>query len=323
MLKIAVFGTGGVGGIFGGLFARAGHTVHFIARGAHYEEIRAKGLRVETPQGQFLISPTTSASQVSQDAQEAAKQSGPFDLVLVCVKAWDLPKAAQAIRPLVGPKTVILPLQNGLEATEILLRHYPQEQVLRGFCAVMSYVAAPGVIRQVGKLPFLCLGELSPPHVSSRIQKLNQELAVEGITLVTPENLLAQQWQKFIFISSLAAVTSASRLPSGPLLQVPETKNLLKRAFEEVVALGKASAAPVLDRAADLAMKSVEEMPYEGTTSMQRDFQAGRRTELETFSGYVLREARKLGVPTPIHEFCYAILLPHELIAQKLISGPG
>ena len=309
MLKIAVFGTGGVGGIFGALFGKAGHEIHFIARGKNLTAIQSRGLRVLSSQGNFELQP----KQVTSASQEV----GPSDLVLVCVKAWQLREARKELGALIGTDTLILPLQNGVEASEFLSEAYPENQILRGFCAVISYLEAPGTIRHIGIPPYICFGELKAPHVSSRIQDLGRRLSVPGLVLETPTNLLTQQWQKFLFISSLAAITASTRLTAGTLRNIPESRNLIQEAMNEVVAIGKAKGISFPSDAVEKAMSRVDEMPFEGTTSMQRDFESGNRTELETFSGYITREGKKLGVPTPVHKTCYALLLPHELKAQQ------
>ena len=319
MLKIAVFGAGGVGGIFGAFLARGGHNVHFIARGEHFRTLRSRGLEVRTPSGHFHLrrdkndlGRNEAQIEVSETTTDAQSRGQAFDLVLVCVKAWQLAEACTQLAPLVGKKTLILPLLNGVEAAAILRRSFPDtadhSPVLNGFCAVISYIQSPGTIEQVGLPPYLCLGEVDAPHVSERILELKRELSVTGIRVEAPENFLAQLWQKFIFISSLAAVTSAARLPAGPLREWAETRNLIAEAMGEVVALARARGVSILENSVQKAMQRLDEMPAQGTTSMQRDFQGGRPTELETFSGYITREAQKLGLVTPVHRVCYALL---------------
>lgn len=310
MLKIAVFGTGGVGGIFGALFSRAGHQVHFLARGEHLRVMQSKGLRVLGTAGEFEVRPLLA----SETAKEAAKKSGPFDLVMICVKMGQFESACEAIAPLVTEQTLILPLQNGVEATDILVRKYSRSQILRGFCAVISYIEAPGVIRQMGTDPYLCFGELEAPHVSQRILRLKSELSTPGVgaILETPENLHSLQWQKFLFISSLAGLTSLTRLPVGPLRSCSETREILSEAMTEVVAIANAKGITLRSDAVEFALKQVDQMPESGTTSMQRDFAAQRPTELETFSGYLFREGQRLNVPTPIHRLFYFLLLPQQ-----------
>jgi 2-dehydropantoate 2-reductase len=313
-LKIAVFGTGGVGGIFGAQLAQAGHSVHFIARGLHAQAIRTSGLHVKSDTGDFTITP----APISESASDAAQKSGPFDLVLVCVKAWQLPEARNAIGPLITAQdapTLLLPLLNGIEAVDYLAESYSERHVLRGFCAVISYIDSPGVIRQFGARPSLSFGEMRAPFVSERIRTLANQLSVPGIALTTPADLLTQQWMKFIFISSLAGITSLTRLTAGQLRHFPPTRRLIESAVDEVIGLAKKMNVPISDSARSQTLAKLDAMPAEGTTSMQRDFAASRRTELEAMSGYVCRQGQKLGIPTPTHQLCYDLLILHERAA--------
>lgn len=310
-MKIAVFGAGGVGGIFGAIYAKHGHEVSFIARGEHLKAMQANGLQVKSPKGEFSIN--------SVVATEDPTQIGPVDLVIVSVKTWQLPQAREQIAPLVGAQTLILPLLNGVDASEFLSEVYPSSQVLRGLCAVVSYVESPGVIRDVGADIFFAVGE-NDNKKSQRVIDLAKQLDVPEIKTNVPEDMIAAQWQKFVFISSAGAITSLSQMPSGVLKTLPKTRALLERAMKEAAQVAWALGVKLDPNAIARGMALIDRSPKEATTSMQRDFAAGRRTELESFSGYLVRQATQLGVEVPIHQTCYDLLTPLELKAQgKLI----
>jgi 2-dehydropantoate 2-reductase len=313
-MKIAVFGTGGVGGLVGGLLAAEGrHEVHFIARNQHLVALQSKGLAVKSTSGDFHL------ARVLATGDPTA--IGSCDLVLVCVKTWQLAEAREKLKPLVDKNTLILPLENGIDATDFLSQTFPPNQVLRGLCAMVSYIEAPGVIRHSGPDPFMAFGEsdsrVTPqePKVA-RLQKLFDAFCTPRIRLKLPEDILASQWQKFLFIASFGVVTSLVRLPIGLVRGVPKTRQLLEKAMQEVAAIGRALQVALPADAVTRGLALVDEMPADGSTSMQRDFAAGRRTELEAFSGTVCRKGLELGIPTPVHSTCYDLLLPLELKAQ-------
>lgn len=297
MLNIVVFGTGGVGGIFGGFLARSGHAVQFIARGEHLQAIQTRGLQIKTPQEDWVV--------------QTANHLSSVDLILVCVKAWQLPETREQLLSFISEKTVVLPLQNGVNSSEYLAEKISPSQILRGFCAVFSYIEAPGVIRYSGPPPYLCFGEMDNRQ-SKRTQRLLEELSTPGIVVETPDDILARQWQKFLFISSLAAVTSVTRLPIEPLRTTLETRSLIEEAMREVFRLAIAKGIKLPNDAVSIGMNFMDEMPPQFTTSMQRDFAAGRRTELNSFSSYIAREGNRLGISTPVHRICSQLLFPFD-----------
>jgi len=310
-MKIAFIGIGGLGGYFGGRLAKAGNDVVFIARGATLEALRKNGLRVESPLGDFAL------PQVR--ATEDPRSAGQVDAVFVTTKAWQVPEAAQQIRSLVGPETVVVPLQNGVEAYDQLAAALGPEHVLGGMCHVIVMVASPGVIRHMGMNPLITIGEWNNAR-TPRLDGLVECLRAAGLETRVPENIQIALWEKFEFIASFGGVGGVTRAPIGVMRSVPETRSLLERALREIVGLAHACGVPVPEESVTNTLKFMDSLPPEGTASMQRDLAAGRPSELEAQSGAVVRLGRARNYATPVHEFIYNALLPGELRAQGKIS---
>ncbi len=302
-MKIAIFGSGGVGGYFGARLAQHGHEVHFIARGAHLKAILEKGLRVES----FLGDVHIPHAQATDDPAGI----GPVDAVLVGVKAWQVPEAAEMTRPLVGERTLVLPLQNGVDAPDQLAAVLGKAHVLGGMCKISAFIAEPGVIRHAGVIPYIALGELDNRR-TSRVETLHAALTGAGIEAEIPENIQAAMWGKLTFIAPFSAVGAAVRLPAGAWRHLPPTRALLTEAMQEVVRVGQAQGVPIDERAVQNALAFVDSLGEGVTASMQRDIMEGRPSELEAQVGAIVRRGRERGVPTPANAFLYAVLLPQE-----------
>jgi 2-dehydropantoate 2-reductase len=218
-LRIVVFGTGAVGGYFGGRLAQAGEEVHFIARGRHLAAIRERGLRVSSVEGDFLVRPARVTDEPSA--------LGSSDVVLLGVKAWQVPQAAEAMRPLVGERTVVVPLQNGIEAPDQLAAVFGVSRVLGGLCRILAYLESPGHIRHAGVAPYIAFGELDPSG-SSRAEALRRVFAgARGVTAEVASDIRAAMWSKFMFIAALSGVGALTRAPIGVIRSQPETRRLL------------------------------------------------------------------------------------------------
>ncbi len=307
-MRIAVFGAGAVGGYFGGRLAEAGDEVIFIARGAHLQAMRDHGLRVDSPKGDFVVQP----AQATPDPA----QVGAVDVVLVGVKAWQVPEAAQAMRPLIGQNTFVVPLQNGVEAPAQLSAVLGAQHVVGGFCRVGSLIVGPGHIRHLGVDPFVAFGELDG-HVSKRVEQLHQAFArAVGVTVEIPSDIQAAMWEKFLFIAPYSGVGAVSRAPAGVLREVPETRHLLEEAMREVYAVARARRIALSEDIIGKAMAFVDRLPPDGTASMQRDIIEGRPSELASQNGAVVRLGREAGVATPVHGFIVRSLWPLELRAR-------
>lgn len=308
-MRIAVFGSGGVGGYFGGKLAHAGEDVVFIARGQHLKALLNDGLRVDSIKGDFNILKVT--------ASEDPSTVGTVDVVLVCVKAWQVEEAARSIRPMVGPNTFVVPLLNGVEAPSQLAAALGKQHVLGGLCHIMSYVAKPGYIIHAGIEPHVAFGELEGKS-SPRTEALKSSFDRAGVWAEIPGDIQAAMWQKFVFISSISGVGAVSRVPVGIIRHLPETRQLLTQALEEVALVAKAYEVELPKDIVEKTLSFVDNLPEGVTASMQRDILEGRPSELGSQNGAVVRLAAKRGVTTPVHNFLYASLLPQEMQARGL-----
>lgn len=306
-MRIAVFGTGGVGGYFGGRLARAGEDVHFIARGEHLRAIQTGGLRVDSILGDFIVEP----AQASDDPS----QVGVVDVVILGVKAWDVPNAAQAMRPMVGNQTFVVPLENGVDAPEQLASVLGKEHVMGGLCQISAFIAGPGHIRHVGIEPFVAFGELDG-RPSQRAEGLLQVLEAAGVKAAIPPDIQVSMWEKFLFIATVSGLGAVTRAPADIYRSLPETRQMLIAAFEEIVALARARGVMLPEDTVEKRLAFVDNLPDGLLASMQRDILEGKPSELSSQNGAVVRMGAELGVPTPVHAFIYNCLLPQELRAR-------
>jgi 2-dehydropantoate 2-reductase len=307
-MRIAVFGAGGVGGYFGGRLAQSGQDVTFIARGAHLDAIRANGLKITSKKGDFAINPA--------QATDDPKDIGVVDAVLIAVKAWSVAEAAEAIRPIVGPDTCILPLENGVDAPAQLSAIFGAERVLGGLCRVISYIGEPGRIQHDGGDDFIALGELDN-QPSARVDVLRDAFANAGLNVDLPKDIHAAMWAKFLFISAFSGVGAVTRSPAGVTRALPGTRSMLESAMTEAFNVAKARGIAIADDAVAIGMAAMDRQPLVGEASMQRDIMDGKPSELESQTGAVVRLGKESGVPTPTHDFIYSSLLPQETKARE------
>ncbi|MCP5152066.1 MAG: 2-dehydropantoate 2-reductase [Chromatiales bacterium] len=311
-MRIAIFGAGGVGGYFGGRLAQAGHEVTFIARGAHLEAMRRDGLRVASIAGDFTVSPVR--------ASDDPATVGPVDAVLVAVKTWQVPDAARAMRPLVGPDTVVVPLLNGVEAPSQLAAVLGDGPVLGGLCAILAYVTGPGQVRHAGIDPLITLGELDN-RPSERAARLCAAIdGCEGVSARIPDDIHVALWQKFLFITAMSGVGAVTRAPIGITREQPETRRMLEQVMEEVRAVAAARGVALPADVASRTMRAVDKLPPGGTASMQRDVIDGRPSELDAQTGAVVRLGAESGVPTPVNALLHAALLAQERRARGEVT---
>lgn len=310
-MRIAIFGTGGAGGYFGAQLARAGEDVTFIARGEHLQAIRTQGLTVKTPKGELVIHPA--------QATDDPSQVGAVDVVMIGVKSWQVLDAAHAVRPLIGPATFVVPLQNGVEAASQLASVLGVDHVLGGLCGTLSWVIAPGRIRSIGDVHFVKIGELDS-RPSERAERLRAAFERAGVDVEIPTDMRQALWAKFLFVVSLGGVGAVARAPVGVIRAVPQTRRMLTECMREILAVARALEVSLADTVVPKTMAFVDSLAPDGTTSLQRDVVDGKPSELEAWNGAVVRLGREAGVPTPLHEFIYASLLPQELRARG--GGP-
>jgi 2-dehydropantoate 2-reductase len=306
-MKIAVMGTGGVGGYFGGRLAQAGHDLTFIARGAHLDALRANGLRVDSTAGDFTVSPVRATSDPAD--------VGAVDAVIVAVKSWQLPAAAAALRPLIGEDTVVLPLLNGVEAADVLAEALGPGRTLGGLCRILAAIEAPGHIRHAGMEPSVVLGELDG-STSERARRLHAAFVDAGVRATLADDVQAAIWEKFMLIATWSGIGAVTRAPVGVWRALPGTRALAEAALGEVRMLAHARGVALPDATVHRTLEFIDGVPAGGVASMQRDIMEGRPSELEAQSGAVVRLASEAGVSVPTHAFLYHALLPQERTAR-------
>lgn len=310
-MKIAVFGIGAVGGYFGGRLVQAGEEVTFIARGENLRAIRENGLRVDSIKGDFVARPYGITSDTTA--------VGVVDAVLVAVKAWQVRDAAESIRPMMGPETFVVPLENGVEAPDQLAEVLGARSVLGGLCRIISMMVGPGHVRHAGAEPSIAFGELDN-RPSGRAELLREAFERAGVAAAVPPDIQAAMWEKFLFIAPVSGVGAVTRATLGVIRAIPETRHMLERAMHEVYDVARARHINLTENTVAKVMGFVDNLPADGTASMQRDIRDGRPSELESQNGAVVRLGRQSGVPTPVHEFLYTSLLPAELAARATKS---
>ena len=306
-MRIAIVGTGGVGALVGGLLARGGSEVAFVARGANLSALRDRGLSVNSPRGTFRLDRV----EVTDDPAILA----PADVVLVAVKGWQVREVAPRLTPLLAREGFAVPLENGVEAADDLAEALGEHRVAGGLCHMLAWLEAPGVVRHVGELLRVTVGERHGGG-SARLDRLVDTLGAAGIDAVVADDISAALWEKFLFISSFGGVGAVTRSPVGAFRAVPESRALLVSAMEEVAALARARGIRLAPDAVDRALATLDRLPADATASMQRDIQAGRPSELGDQTGAVMRLARESSVPVPAHAFILASLLPQEQAAR-------
>jgi 2-dehydropantoate 2-reductase len=302
-VKIAVIGAGAVGGYFGGRLAAVGNDVTFLVRGKTLDTLRAHPLRVESIKGDF---------EVAVHATDRPEEIENAEIVLVAVKAWQVPEAAAAIGKMSSRDSVIVPLQNGMETPEQLAAILGWHRVAGGLCRIVSEIVSPGHIRHSWAEPSVAIGELRPLRHKERLEQLRDAFRVADVRCDVEPDIKRAMWEKFLFITwgALGAVT---RLSIGAIRSAPELRAGLVAALEELAAVARADGCDV---EAGKAPAILDGLPENTTASMQRDIMAGRPSELEAQTGAVIRLGRKAGVPTPVHEAIYRELLPLEQRAR-------
>ena len=298
-MRIAVYGTGGVGGYFGGRLAQAGEDVTFIARGEHLRAIEANGLKVDSTLGDFIVYPAKATDDVTE--------VGEVDLVIVGVKAWQVPEAARAMKPLAGSDTTVLPLQNGVDAVSQLVAELGSEKVIGGLCRIVSYIVEPGDIRHAGFTPSIVIGEIDNRR-TDRIARIEQVFKRAGLEITIAKDIQVALWTKFLFIASFSGVGAMANAPAGVLRSDSKWRAQILQAMKEIYALAHARGIKLPLDSIDAVMASVDGLPEEATSSMQRDIFAGKPSELESQNGAVVRMAREVGIEVPIHELIYKTL---------------
>ena len=311
-MRIAVYGCGGVGAYFGGRLAQIGQDVTFVARNETLSALRSKGLKVGSIAGDFILDRV----QATNDPAVV----GVVDYVLCCVKAWQVTTAARAMLPMIGPDTLIVPLQNGVEAPDQIASIIHPGNVLGGLCAIVAFQAGPGHIKHSGGNPLIRFGHLDnrpDPRVNTLSEIFNH---CSGVKSSIPDDMLVAMWLKFMLITPWSGLGAVSRAPIGVLLEQPETRDLLVQAIEEIYRLGLARNIALPPDSVARTLATLEDIPPNSTTSMQRDLVRGRPSELDAQNGAVVRLGHEIGFDTPINRFFLYSLRSLELRARGALT---
>jgi 2-dehydropantoate 2-reductase len=304
-MKFAILGSGAVGGYYGARLARGGHDVTFVARGAHLEAIRERGLEIRSPAlGDFTV-----RARAEQDTSRV----GPVDVVLFAVKTYDNPTALPLLAPMLGPDTAVLTVQNGVDSAADVASAAGEARTLGGTTYIATALEAPGLIVQTGDHRRIVFGEAfgELPRMTDRVRAIHEAFAGADIQSFPVEDGRVPVWEKFVFLAALAGFTGGARLPIGPVWNDGFTKAHFLAACREIEALARAEGVPVAADVVERIVPYIDRIPGTMRSSLLIDLQAGKRIEVEALQGAVVRRAAKLGIPVPIIATLYAVLKLH------------
>ena len=303
-MRIAVMAAGAVGGYFGGRLAAAGHDVSFIARGAQLEAIRKNGLRIESPLGNLYLNNVRATSD--------PKDIGPVEVVLFAVKLWDTESAAEAAKPLLGPQTRIITLQNGVDSVERIAPILGEDKVAGGSAYIASVIGTPGVISHTSQFAKMVCGRIDRKP-DAQLGAFTAAAKEAGIEIAQADNINRERWEKFVFLIGLSGATGATRMPLGPILADPDTRALFRSLMDEVIALARAKGVTLPPDFLDSRMKFADTAPPGMKASLLHDLERGNRIEIDWLAGKVVALGRERGVPTPANAAVYAVLKLHRM----------
>ncbi len=313
-MRVAVMAAGGLGAYYGALLAQSGNDVTFIARGAHLKAIRDNGLTIKSVHGDMTIKP----ARATGDPAEV----GPVDWILFSVKTYDTAAAAQALRPMIGPNTTVVTFQNGVEAHTQISTVVGMDRVIVAPTQIVSNIVAPGVVEQKSPFRNMSVGEVVKTRVTPRVEWLAREFKKSGVEAIATPDGLVPLWHKFVFLASTAGLAALARTAPYDLFQLPQARDALHAAMEEVYAVG---------RALDVRMDpDIVERQYQFTLkvgpgqkpSMQLDLEQGRRLEIDALSGAIVRFGAEKKIATPVHQTIFAGLkMADELIKSRAKAG--
>jgi len=302
-MRIVIFGTGGVGGYFGGRLAASGADVSFVARGGHLGALQKHGLRIQSPLGDVHV-PTVKAT-------DNPASIGPADVVFFTVKLYDTEAATVELKPLIGPKTVVVPLQNGVDSVDTLTRAIGAEHVGGGTCYLAAVISEPGVIRHTAMNRMIFGAPGNKANVSAVLTGLLAACANSGFEAVMSPDIQVDIWAKFVRLTVFSGMTAVTRCPIGVIRDNPALSEMARGALKESMAVALAKGVPLTDALIDEVQVATAALPYNARSSMLEDLERGRRLELPWLSGAVVRIGEQLRVHTPIHQFITTILSPH------------
>ena len=304
-MRIAAMAAGAVGGYFGARMAAAGHNVFFIARGALRDAMRKDGLQVKSVHGDVHLP--------KPNVTDDPAQVGPVDVVLFAVKLWDTEKAAEQMKPLLGPNTRVITLQNGVDSYERVAPIVGVARAIPGVTYVATVMESPGVIKQESKFQSITCGTIDG-RPDAPLSAFVDAAKAAKIDITLSDNIERDRWQKFIFLSATSGVTAVTRMPMGPILADPDMRALFHNLMKETLAVGRAKGVAVAEDYADARMAFADaNVPATMKASMANDLDRGNRLELDWLAGRVSRLGKELKVPTPINDTIYAALKPYRM----------
>lgn len=311
-MKIAIIGTGGVGGYFGGKLAHAGEDVTFVARGEHLKVLQTHGLTVKSINGDFMVNPVNATNEI--------RKIGNPDLVLLAVKAWQIRDISRELKSVIHQNTVVIPLQNGVLAAEEMVGELNRENVVGGLCRIMSKIESPGIITHFGVAPTIVFGELDCKK-TERMDKIKELFDKAGFNSIISNDIQADIWKKFITIcvSGLLAIT---RSTYGVLREMEGTRRLLRELMTEIYQVALKAGISLNPDIVDRIMDGIDAYPYDSSSSLARDVWEGKPSEIDYQNGTVVRLGEKYQVDTPINRFVYHCILPMEIAVRKKIELP-
>jgi 2-dehydropantoate 2-reductase len=304
-MRVAVMAAGAVGGYFGGRMAAAGHDVAFMARGAHGDAIRRNGLKIESALGDLHLK--------NANVTDDSKQVGPVDVVLFAVKLWDTETAGEQTRPLVGPNTRVITLQNGVDSVERLAPILGDEATIAGTTYVVTNIARPSVIRHTGTVAKIHCGRLDR-RPDAVLAGYVEQMKAAGIDITMSDHMLLEIWKKFVVLSGTSGITASTRQPLGVIREDEHMRAFFFRLMHETMAVGRVAAG--VEFPSDFSVeldRLVAAFPPMMRASMANDLEAGNRLELDWLAGKVAALGREYGIPTPAQEGVYAILKPYRM----------
>ena len=302
-MKVAVIGVGGTGGYFGGRLAAGGHDVSIVARGAHLDALRSDGLIVDSVAGDFSIAPVR--------ATDDPRDVGKVDVVLLCVKTWQLTPAVAALQPLMDGGTAVVTVQNGVEAPAEVAEAVGRDSVLPGIARIFASLDGPGRVRHVGGPASLTFAEWDN-RSTTRVERFRTALRDSGVPTDVPADIWVELWAKFLFVVPLGGLGAATGAPVGVLRSRPGTRRLLVDAMREIRGVGLAMGVRLADDIVDNTMAFLDQQPAAGTSSLQRDILSGNRSELDAWTGAVVRLGERTGTATPVNNVLYEVLCVRE-----------
>lgn len=311
-MKIGVLGIGGVGGIFGGMLANAGYDVTFFSRGQTLTKLKSDGIKINSYLGSFELK-NISAVNISSSTEK-------IDLIILAVKAWQVEDTAKLIKPLLHDDTVVIPLQNGIDAPEILIRELGNKHVLPGMCRVVAFKSQLNQIEHTDIDPFIAFGETDNKK-SARVEKIEKIFKNADIKVNIPDDIYSFLWQKFLFVTTSSGIGAVTRMPMGIIRSIPECRSIFEKSVIEIAKLAEKKNIKLPKDIVQNSLHYLDRLKPDSTSSTQRDIMEGKPSELEALTGAVVKMGKEVSSPTPVNDFIYSVLLPMELIARGKIES--